>query len=452
MAEKNGEALMREMNTYLNQAESAQNDADTALPFESISDYLGDPTGFSDVTAKLWKKVSAVFDLAGKYNRHSPEYLKSLARLEKGIKYLGSSCLQKHALEMKKYDFPELKQLNTTNLYTMAALHFNKLDRALTEYMDEHQNVDDGLLDMEYRFYNLMERIRATEVKIYNYRDNYYLGNGNSNPIIHGLAFSDKSWTKSQHEHDEPMAFQRAKAFQFKSEIRNQKSEIVSGQDSGVGCQVSDISEQDAAADSQQPVDSGQLPVAGGNEEGRMKKVESVDSDQCSVVSDEAVSNEDERMKNDEFSPDRSSENKELSSGRPSENEGMVREQFSKKKSEIWNQKSEIGSNEDGRMKKEEKTVARGQCSVDSDVTSHSSLLTAHCSEAAPSSRLTPSEIPQCMKIMQQVVMRSRIRGLDYLGFTEREMRLLAADPLFDRIDPAMAADLRKALAEHDSG
>ena len=61
-------------------------------------------------------------------------------------------------------------------------------------------------------------------------------------------------------------------------------------------------------------------------------------------------------------------------------------------------------------------------------------------------------EIPQCMKIMQQVVMRSRIRGLDYLGFTEREMRLLAADPLFDVIDPVMATDLRKALAEHDSG
>ena len=61
-------------------------------------------------------------------------------------------------------------------------------------------------------------------------------------------------------------------------------------------------------------------------------------------------------------------------------------------------------------------------------------------------------EIPQCMKIMQQAVMRSRIRGLDYLGFTEREMRLLAADPLFDVIDPVMAADLRKALAEHDSG
>ena len=61
------------------------------------------------------------------------------------------------------------------------------------------------------------------------------------------------------------------------------------------------------------------------------------------------------------------------------------------------------------------------------------------------------AEPPQCVQIIQQVVMRSRIQGLDYLGFTEREMRLLAADPMFDMIDPVMAADLRKALAENDS-
>ena len=436
MAETNGGELMREMNTYLNQAESGQSDEDTALPFESISDYLGDPTGFNDVTAKLLKKVSAVFDLAGKFNRHSPEYLKSLAQLEKGIKFLGSSCLQKHALEMKNYDFPELKQLNTTNLYTMAALHFNKLDRALTEYMDEHQNVDDGLLDMEYRFYNLMERIRATEVKIYNYRDNYYLGNGNSNPIIHGLAFSEKSWTKSLHEHDEPMAFQRAKAFQFKSEIRNQKSEIQAE-----------------------------------NEEGRMKKEEkTVASGQCSV----------------------DSENKEYSSGRSSENEGMVREQFSKKKTEIsgqWSvvsgqlaadssQQSVDDGNVDGRMKNEEESSADDQCSIvnketsdagltesgshentesnetseDSDNTSHSSLLTPNCSEAADSSLLTPSELPEFIKILERVSMRSRLHNLDYLGFTETEMRQLAADPGFAQFQPEMAAEMRKALSEHDSG
>ena len=431
MAETNGEALMREMNTYLNQAESAQTDAETALPFESISDYLGDPTGFSDVTVKLWKKVSAVFDLSAKYNRHSPEYLKSLVQLEKGIKFLGSSCLQKHALEMKKYEFPELKQLNTTNLYTMAALHFNKLDRALTEYMDEQQNVDDGLLDMEYRFYNLMERIRTTEVKIYNYRDNYYFGKENSNPIIHGLAFSEKSWGKEMHKNDEPMAFQRAKSFS---------------------------------------VVSGQLPVASGNEEGRMKKEDE-------AVAGEQVSNDINRDK--------------MTNSSKTENREMVRDQFSK------NPEAHVvcpddaakhsgsapalpQSRHDGTAP-EVRPTDPGKRSADSEVNSTSSEARPASTEvsslseekeAAPASKSNQmqqepngtaapvvtgeaaedEEIPQCMKIMQQVVMRSRIRGLDYLGFTEREMRLLAADPLFYMIDPVMAADLRKALAEHDSG
>ena len=61
-------------------------------------------------------------------------------------------------------------------------------------------------------------------------------------------------------------------------------------------------------------------------------------------------------------------------------------------------------------------------------------------------------KLPQCMRILEQVAMRSRIQGLDYLGFTEREMRMLTADPLFDVIEPEMAEEMRKALAEVDSG
>ena len=61
-------------------------------------------------------------------------------------------------------------------------------------------------------------------------------------------------------------------------------------------------------------------------------------------------------------------------------------------------------------------------------------------------------EIPQCIRILEQVTMRSRIQGLDYLGFTEKEMRLLAFDPIFDDYQPEMAAEMRRALAEADSG
>ena len=231
MAQINSEQMLSEMNSYLNEAASAEAEAESALPFETLDDYIGDPNGFGDVTAKLWKKVSAVFDLAAKYNRHSSEYLKSCAQLERGIKFLGSSCLQKYALEQRDFVFPELKQLNTANLYTMASIHFNKIDRALSEYMEQNQAVDDALLDMEYRFYHLMERIRATEVKIYNYNFKRFYGVEDCTPVVHGLAFSERSRTKDVHKSDEPLAFQRARAFSAplmenkKSEIRNKKSE-----------------------------------------------------------------------------------------------------------------------------------------------------------------------------------------------------------------------------------
>ena len=241
MAQTNGELLITETDEYLrkNENEPVSADADTALPFEVIDEYLDDPAGFNDVCAKLFTKVQSVFDLAVKYNRHSSDYLKSLAQLEKGIKYLGGSCLQKYALEQKKHSFPELAQLNTANLYTMTAVHFNKIDKALTEYMDQHQTVDDALLDMEYRYYHLMERLRATEVKIHNYNYRLYSEHEDYDPVIHGLAFSEKSWTKSTHEHDEPMAFQRARAFTFQdSGFRGQGSDQVPGAGDQYRCQV----------------------------------------------------------------------------------------------------------------------------------------------------------------------------------------------------------------------
>ena len=61
-------------------------------------------------------------------------------------------------------------------------------------------------------------------------------------------------------------------------------------------------------------------------------------------------------------------------------------------------------------------------------------------------------EVPQCVRILQNAMIRSRLHNLDYLGFTEGEMRLLTADPLFAQLQPQMAADMKQALLEHDSG
>ena len=113
-----GLQLADELKTYLADENIASED--TALPFETIDDYSTDPVSFNEMSLLLLKKVEDVFDYASKYNRHSPQYLKSCVQLEKGIKYLGSCCLQKYALEQHKHSFPNLGQLNAANLYTMA--------------------------------------------------------------------------------------------------------------------------------------------------------------------------------------------------------------------------------------------------------------------------------------------------------------------------------------------
>ena len=391
MAQTNGELLITETDEYLRKSENepVSADADTELPFEVIDEYLDDPAGFNDVCAKLFTKVQSVFDLAVKYNRHSSDYLKSLAQLEKGIKYLGGSCLQKYALEQKKHVFPELAELNTANLYTMTAVHFNKIDRALTEYMDQHQAVDDALLDMEYRYFHLMERLRATEVKINNYDNKRIYEKEDYDPVIHGLAFSDKSWTKRAHEHDKPMAFQRARAFSVP------QVSGVRGQGPVVGGQCSVVSDQG----------SDQVPGAG--EQG---------SDQVSVAGDQVLDG----------------------SSQPSANRGMVREQFSRKEADS-DQPSADSS----------QPPAANYRTPD---TGHQQPAVSDMMPIQDIRDLPEVEIPQCIRILEQATMRSRIQGLDYLGFTEKEMRLLAFDPIFDDYQPEMAAEMRRALAEVDTG
>lgn len=337
-----GEQMMTEMDTYLSENIGKEADAECTLPFETPDEYGTDPIGFGEVTAKLLSKVCAVFDLAVKYNRHSPEYLKSCAQLEKGIKYLGSSCVQKYALEQKKYVFPELEQLNTTNLYVMASVHFRKLDRALTEYMEEKKAVDDALLDMEYRYYNLLERLRSTEVKLHDYNNRRYYGKEDYDPVVHGLAFSEKSWTGDIHKNDRPMAFQRAKAFSASPAAGLQKA-AVSGQQTAVSIERPAVSAGSAA--------EGHAPALPAPASAHLEE-----------------------------EPEMRQEGEPLPQDLPAEN------------------------------------------------------------------------VPECIRILEEAAFRSRVQNLDHLGFTEREMRQLTADPLFAQLQPQLAEDIRRALEEHDSG
>ena len=63
-----------------------------------------------------------------------------------------------------------------------------------------------------------------------------------------------------------------------------------------------------------------------------------------------------------------------------------------------------------------------------------------------------PDTIPETVRIMQNVFRRSEANEDGALSFTIDEMRILAADPIFADMEPSLAADIRNALADYDSG
>ena len=215
-----GTDLLTEMEAYVTDGAkaAAEADAENPLPFESIGDYSTEPADFGEMAQKMMDIVETVFDLAAVYNRRSPEYLKSCSQLEKGIRYLGSCCLTKAALETKEYSFPELGQLSTDKLYRMASFHFRKIDRALHEFIDEKHAVDDDLLEMEYRYFHLMQRLRSTEVKIYTYDFKRCFEKEEYAPVVKGLAFSKDTWNRGRAKRSaEAPAFHRAPAFPLRA-------------------------------------------------------------------------------------------------------------------------------------------------------------------------------------------------------------------------------------------
>ena len=197
------------MDTVLNAVSATADDA--ALPFESIDDFSTDPVSFGEMAERMLEKVEYVFDLSTIYNRQSEEYLKICAILEKGIKYLASSCITKSALEYEKLDIPMPGQLSLEKLYGMASFNYRKLDTALTEQLQcIGQNFSPELLDMDFSYYHLLLRLRATEQKKYD----YFMGvkyEGTGNRLIHtGRAFNSRFTGGPK---SEPPVFRRAPAF-----------------------------------------------------------------------------------------------------------------------------------------------------------------------------------------------------------------------------------------------
>ncbi len=382
--------MIAEMNGFLaDKAKAKSGDdpkAEENLPFESIDSYSTDPVGFGEMSLRMMNKVEIVFDLAVKENRFSPKYLKRCKQLEKGIKYLGSLCITKYALQTKGQTFPHLGQLSTEKLYCMTSHHFRKLDMAVTEYMFEHRDVPDKLFDMEMRYFNLLERLRSTEVKIEKFHDRYIFGPEDYSPIIHGMAFSGKNKTRSILEkHDEAPAFRHAPAFSAYggkfSGISGQGSEMTVAPD--LGCA---------------PRRRGLTPSVTGMSE-------MVPQYQSSPAQSEVPV------------PHMMGEALSLRSRCPGE---LIPAAPTAGTAEV--------------------PVDKEECSADSDSSSPE-----HVSND-PISAFSDEKLPPCLEIMKRVMERSREEDDGSLTFTIEEMEFLAGDPLFARLDPRMAGDIRKIL------
>ena len=391
MEQAEDKKMIAEMNSFL--AEKAKTNhssddpkAEENLPFESIDSYSTDPVGFGEMSLRMLNKVEFVFDLAVKENRFSPKYLKRCTQLEKGIKYLGSLCVTKYALQTKGQTFPQLGQLSTEKLYCMTSHHFRKLDMAVTEYMFEHRDIPDKLFDMEMRYFNLLERLRSTEVKIEKFHDRYIFGPEDYSPIIHGMAFSGKNKSRSIHEkHDEAPAFRHAPAFGLLAEASglNKKSETAENKKSEIRNQREQLSKAGS---------HGKVAESLHRNEDGARSLQGADSGaDCSISRNEEESSS-------AFNPVASS----------------------------------AGTAEVPEDKEECSAVP------DSPSRQHGS--------GEPGTACSDEKLPPCLEIMKRVMERSRESDDDSLTFTIEEMEFLAADPLFARLDPRLANDIRKIL------
>ena len=436
MEQPDDKKLIAEMDEFL--TDDAQTcaavaaDPEDGLPFESIDSYSTDPIGFEAMSLKMLTKVEAVFDLAVLYNRHSSKYLKKCAQMEKGIKYLGTLCYTKHALERKKQTFPSLGQLSTEKLYCMASFHFEKLDRALSEYIEQKHEIDDALLDMQFRYFSLLERIRSTEVKLHKYDDCLYYGQENYDPVINGFAFSEKSWTKSCHdtEHEAP-AFRHSPAFPVPTEVKimgaadkprlPQGNKGFRGQDSG-GRDSHDLS---VAQDPENKVEKG------------------------FGIQDSGVRDSDPEDKNTGNKPEQINEVREENA------KEMHREQLSKAESHrtVSEQMHHDGNPEADTLSVTNTTEPDSVPESDKDAdrnTEHENSSDEISDDAVIP--LLRGALPMYIEVMRNVIKRSETKAEDELCFSFDELEFLANDPEFNYFEPSLAADVRYALSRLDTG
>ena len=136
------------------------------LPAERIDEFSNAPFEFEETAKWLWEDTQTTYYHACTENRFSENYLKLCAQLEKNIRQVGSFCLTKAVLEQKEMKFSGLDDLNIEELVRMVSFHLRKCHAAFQGIYQDNNFLGMSYLNWEFRWFELGNRLKATEVKI----------------------------------------------------------------------------------------------------------------------------------------------------------------------------------------------------------------------------------------------------------------------------------------------
>ena len=141
------------------------------LPMEDPALFSEDPLDFEESAAMLREDVLEIYHFTMMLNRFSDKFQKVSRALARGIAKLASCCVTKSVLEMKGFRFPKLHDLEIGGLFCMASYNFRKCHAAIAGTKNNNYPMWAQLVDIEFGWHTLAERLKATEEKIQKIRD-----------------------------------------------------------------------------------------------------------------------------------------------------------------------------------------------------------------------------------------------------------------------------------------
>ncbi len=141
------------------------------LPLEDPDMFSEDPLDFEESAVILREDVLEIYHYTMFLNRFSNKYQQVSRSLAKGIAKLASCCVTKTVLETKGFRFPKLDDLEIEGLYRCVSFNFRKCHAAVKGTKNNNYLMWAQLIDIEFGWHTLSERLKATEEKIRKIRE-----------------------------------------------------------------------------------------------------------------------------------------------------------------------------------------------------------------------------------------------------------------------------------------